>query len=45
MYLKFQLFRGGKVGRFWKPAPNLFSSKRDQHVTFIFVNNYEIKAN
>ena len=37
------LFREGKVGRFWKHAPNRFSPKKDQHViSFNFVNNFKI---
>ena len=43
MYAEFSVFLGGKVGRFWKHAPNLFSPKKDQHVfSFYFVNNFKI---
>ena len=42
IYAESSVFRG-KVGRFWKHSPNLFSPKKDQHViSFYFVNNFKI---
>ena len=43
MYAEFSVFLVGKVGRFWKRAPNLFSPKKDRHaISFYFVNNFKI---
>lgn len=43
MYAEFSVFLEGKVGRFWKHAPNLFGPKKDQHViSFYFVNKFKI---
>ena len=43
MYAEFSVFLVGKVGRFWKRAPNLFIPKKDRHaISFYFVNNFKI---
>ena len=43
MYAEVSVFLGGKEGRFWKHAPNLFSPKKDRRVIpFYFVNNFKI---